>query len=232
MKSTYLSARLLAVAWSISFLGFPAVAQTNDGAVKTDIGSTDPQSVLKYSKEGHLALRDVEAARLAIFTGHLKTAADLIVQAKADINKASKGISAAIQPEGTDSDSSIKAPSESAPQDLAMIPVDGQLSVADDFVATPEKQAHIDKANENIKKGNHEQALEELHLGQIAIVYSRLWMPVVPAEKHLDQAADLMNQQKYYEANLALKAVGDSLTAESIALTGDPRNGDAAKATK
>lgn len=49
----------------------------------------------------------------------------------------------------------------------AFVPVDGQVVVADDFVLTPEKKAHVDKANEHIKKGEHKQALDELRLSGV-----------------------------------------------------------------
>ena len=121
------------------------------------------------------------------------------------------------------------AGTQGAPVKMAMIPVDGQLVVTDDFVPTSEKQAHIANANKNIKNGNHPAALKELHLGEIDIVYNRLWMPVALTYKHLDQAIKLINEQKYYEANLALKAIGDSLTIESIALAEKPKKARTAK---
>ncbi|MFY9828722.1 MAG: YfdX family protein [Rhodoplanes sp.] len=34
--------------------------------------------------------------------------------------------------------------------------------------------------------------------------------------KHLDQATQFMDGHKYYEANLALKAIGDSITVDSV----------------
>lgn len=232
MRKTYLRAQSLVLVLSASLFGLPAMAQTSGGATQSDNGKSEPLSVLKYSKEGHIALRDIEAARLAIFSSHLKTAADLIDQAKADLAKAAQDTGAADRPTGSNSASSANASSGSAPKQLAMVPVDGQLTVADDFVATPEKQQHIDNANKSLKSGNHEEALKELRLGEIAVVYNRLWMPVARAERHLDQATDLMNEQKYYEANLALKAIGDSLTVESIALTDTPKKTESSKTTQ
>ena len=48
-------------------------------------------------------------------------------------------------------------------------------------------------------------------------------MPLASTAKHLDQAIKLMNDHKYYEANLALKAVSDSITTDSVTLTEVPK---------
>ena len=102
------------------------------------------------------------------------------------------------------------------------VAIDGQLSLADDFVMTPEKKVHVDKANESFKKGDHTTGLQELRLGAIDVNYTRWWIPIAPAEAHLDQAIKLANESKYYEANLALKAVEDSVTLDSISFSDLP----------
>jgi hypothetical protein len=99
-----------------------------------------------------------------------------------------------------------------------MVPVDGELVLAEDFVPTPEKRARIDKANEHFRNGKAKEALEELRLGDIGVLYSRAWMPLASASKRLEQATKLMDDHKYYEANLALKAIGDSITTDSVIL--------------
>jgi hypothetical protein len=50
------------------------------------------------------------------------------------------------------------------------------------------------------------------------VMYTRAWMPLAAATKHLDQATLFMDDHKYYEANLALKAIGDSITVDSVAI--------------
>ncbi len=49
-------------------------------------------------------------------------------------------------------------------------------------------------------------------------MYTRAWMPLAAAAKHLDQAVKFMDAQKYYEANLSLKAIGDSIAVDSVAI--------------
>ncbi|MHB8884453.1 MAG: YfdX family protein [Methylovirgula sp.] len=213
----------MAFIFASSFCTLPVLAQTNGDTNAPDAKAKahpNSEAILKFSQDGNAALRDIEAARLAIFTSDPKIAIDLIKNAQAEIAKAEKAEA---------SMSTGAAGAQGAPAKMAMIPVDGQLVVTDDFVPTKEKQAHIANANKNIGNGDHKQALKELHLGEIEIIYNRLWMPVARAEKHLDQAVELIGEQKYYEANLALKAIGGSLTIESVALTEVPKKAQTAK---
>ncbi|HET9032284.1 MAG TPA: YfdX family protein, partial [Dokdonella sp.] len=99
----------------------------------------------------------------------------------------------------------------------------GQLMLADDFVMTPEKRAHIDKANAQLKSGDHDKAIDELKLAAIDVNYTRVWMPMEQSEKHLDKAIKLAKSGKYYEANLALKAIQDNLTVDSVSLDELPK---------
>jgi hypothetical protein len=94
----------------------------------------------------------------------------------------------------------------------------------------PEKKAHIDKANEHFMKGDHATGLEELKLAAIDVNYTRWWLPVAATETHLDQAMKLANENKYYEANLALKAIEDSVTMDSIGFGDLPTTNKPAKA--
>jgi hypothetical protein len=59
-------------------------------------------------------------------------------------------------------------------------------------------------------------------LGAIDVNYTRWWLPIAPTETHLDQAIKLADESKYYEANLALKAIEDSVTVDSISFSDLP----------
>lgn len=59
--------------------------------------------------------------------------------------------------------------------------VEGQVVLVDHFVMTPEKKAHISKANEHFKNGEQKQALDELRQGEIDVNYARQWIVIAPA---------------------------------------------------
>ena len=198
----------------------PAATTTAPAAVadaKADAKSeakSEALSIMRYSEDGGRAIREIGAARVAIFNGDTKLASELIIRAKASVAKAEQEAPTfKVQTEESGkagaANETVKAP---------MVPVDGDLVLAEDFVPTPDKRARIEKANEHFKNGNAKDALEELRLGDIAVMYTRAWMPLAPAAKHLDQAVKYMDAQKYYEANLSLKAIGDSITVDSVAI--------------
>ncbi len=195
----------------------PAAAADAKADAKTEAKSeakSEALSIMRYSEDGGRAIREIGAARVAIFNGDTKLASELITRAKASVAKAEQEAPTF----KVQNEESGKAGAANETVKAQMVPVDGDLVLAEDFVPTPDKRARIEKANEHFKNGNAKDALEELRLGDIAVMYTRAWMPLAGAAKHLDQAVKFMDAQKYYEANLSLKAIGDSITVDSVAI--------------
>ena len=89
------------------------------------------------------------------------------------------------------------------------------VTLADDFVLTPEKAAKIAKVNEHLKKGENKQALEILRDAGIYLNLTAVLLPLEPTTSAVEKAAKLMSEDKYYEANLALKAAEDGVLVDS-----------------
>ena len=223
MKKVPLTASALALMIS-SVLAYPALSQAAEGdktsttSTATPIDSRD-KDLRQFSQAGHTAMMNIGDARLAIFNGEPKMAIKLMESAKSSIAQADKDAPATGD---AMSGGKNKMGAMNTDSKLRSVPIDGQLALADDFVMTPEKKAHVDKANESFKKGDHATGLEELRLGAIDVNYTRWWLPIAPTESHLDQAIKLANESKYYEANLALKAIEDSVTMDSISFSDLP----------
>jgi len=204
-----------------SALAHPALAGTTAAtkppptSLATPIGGEKAKDIGEFSQAGHSAMMNIGDARLAIFDGDPKVAMKLMESAKRLLARADK-----------DAPSMGNPPANGT---ITSVPVDGQLALSDDFVMSPEKKAHIDKANESFKKGDHATGLEELRLGAIDVNYTRWWLPIAPTEAHLDQAIKLAGENKYYEANLALKAIEDSVTMDSISFSDLPATPKSAK---
>jgi hypothetical protein len=183
--------------------------------------TSDQHELRNFSESGHGAMRDIEDARFAIFDGDTKTALTLMQSAKSALARARSEAPAYARLES-------RAPSASGSTSNAAVvqrvPIDGQLVLADNFVMTPEKQEHINKADEHLKKGEHEKALEELRLGEVDVDYTQLLIPIAQSQEHLDRAITLANDGRYYEANLALKAIEDSVVAESVDFADLPKH--------
>jgi hypothetical protein len=174
---------------------------------------------MKFSEAGNSAMRDIRSARLAIFNGQPTAAIKLMEGAKTSIGQAEKEAPTFV----TTSTMMINGKAVekmSGKEEVNKVPFDGQLVLGDNFVMTPEKKTHIDKANEHLQKGEHTKAVEELRLGDIDVNFARELMPVAKADKGVDEAIKLATDGKYYEANLALKAIEDGVTIDSVNIFG------------
>ena len=216
-----LSALSLALLAGVMFSGISPVAAAGKTAknsvtdpVEIAAGKNSAEEALatRLSNEGYNAMREIKGARVAIFNNLPKLANKFIAEAAKNLEAAAKDDTKYATKTGT-------ADTGSAADKL--IPIDGGLFVVDNFTATPEKKAQIAKANEHLKKGNRKKAIETLRLASIDVAFQRVLMPVGRTIEHVKAATDLLNQKKYYEANLALKAAEEGLTVDTNALT-DP----------
>ena len=167
-------------------------------------------------------------ARLAIFNGDPKVAVKMMGKAKKALDAATKDESMFVADmktlAGNKAAHGTTSTSSSATPATTWIPIDGQISLADTYVATPEKTEHIAKANEHFKSGRAKEAVEELRLGEIDVTYSRVMMPLTATTKCLADAMQLADEHKYYEANLSLKAAEDGVIVDSVGLADVPQD--------
>ena len=203
-------------AWAVAPASNPQPARSN--AVQPAPGS---KAFVKFSESGNLALQDIRADRFAIFDGHTDAATKLMTNAKTEISKAESEAPQFATTTYTVVEGKMLS-SNSTTRDAVNVPVDGQSMVADDFVLSPEKKVHIDKADQHMKNGEKAQAIEELRLADIDVNYTRVWMPMASSERHINKAIELANDGKYYEANLALKSIADNLFVSSVDINGLP----------
>ncbi|MBP0616637.1 YfdX family protein [Jiella mangrovi] len=105
---------------------------------------------------------------------------------------------------------------------IAWLPIDGQMTVAEDFSASPEKAAAVKKANESLKKGNRKEALDTLKLAGISVEYTMVIAPLDKTQAQIKQASEDVADGKYYEANLALKKAEDAVRIDAVDVVGTP----------
>jgi len=168
---------------------------------------TDNRPFIRLSEEGSKAARNISMARVAIFDGQSQEAMKLVDQAKTTLATAAQDVDKL----------AIKKPdkADSGP----MIPIDAKLTMADDFTLTPERRKDLDKINEHLKKGETKEALNLLRPADVRLTLTTLFMPIDTTAKAVDQAAKLLAESKYYEANLALKKAEDGWVIDSQSFT-------------
>jgi len=181
----------------------PAKDQTTNEQTEKDF--------VKVSEDALTSIRDVHGARLAIINGRPD-------RARTFVDAAVMRIGAAVQHA-----EKFALDTKEPKADDSYVPFDASLTVLNAFEPTAEKEKHIAKANEHLHKGEKKDAIEELKLAEIDVAVTTSMIPVEFAKEHIDLAAKLVGERKYYEANLALKAVDDAVVVETFAIDAVPK---------
>lgn len=208
-------------------VGLPACSQKSDATVQQHSGGqtakpakADPMAqatanardaaAVKTVDEAYTALREARAARFAIFDGSTDAAKKLIDAAVANLNKAN-----------VDSNFAARKP-KNAKADEQYIPFDASMALSENFTPSPQNKAKVDEANGHIAKGNYQKARQTLKLANIDVMTSVAVVPAKATMTHLQDAQKLMTEGKYYEANLALKSIEDSILIDSYGVDAVP----------
>ncbi|MCW2310054.1 YfdX family protein [Rhodobium gokarnense] len=175
---------------------------------------TKDKKIIKTVDEAYRGVREVRAARLAIFNGTPDVATEFVDKAATDLKTAQSSMK----------DFAVATTKKAAEGD-AYLPFDSSLTLAEGFVPTADKAETVKKANEHLAKGDHKKAAEVLREGRIDVTVSAALIPAKASLDHVKDAVKLLGEKKYYEANLALKAVEDSVLVESYSIDGVPQQG-------
>ncbi|MGB1110124.1 MAG: YfdX family protein [Gammaproteobacteria bacterium] len=189
------------------------------------------QALIKVSRDANLSLRDVHKARFAIFNGQPEDARTYVDAALTRIGAAAD--------EAEQYAVEVKAPAA----DDRYVPFDSSLVLRDVFVpatqqaseqqakaaesgtqpTAPSQQAKASDETEQPASAapNADQGYR-VKLTEAGIAVSAGLIPVNYAKQHIAQAAKLVGEGKFYQANLALKAVDDSVLIETYALDETP----------
>lgn len=170
--------------------------------------------LIQVSDDAFSTMRNVGSARLAIFNGRPE-------QAQTFVDAAVTRSEASIKDAQKYALDARDSKSDSASEDL-YVPFDANLTVSETFALSEQNKEHVAKANEHLRKGEKKEALEDLKLGDVDTIVAAKLVPMKYAKEHIDEAAKLMGEGKYYEANLALKAVEDAVVVETFTLDSAP----------
>lgn len=210
----------------------PLRAAPQQAALPTAQQKDAANDLRKLSTDGANAFRDMHRARVAIFDADPAAAKKLIASAREALAKA-RTDSTAFQKAEAD----LKMPNglkkETAPvasQPVAWLPIDGQLTLDEDFVATPAKAAAVAEANKSLEKGNRAEALEKLRLADVKVMFAMAVAPLDKTVADIDQAAKLMDEGKYYEANALMKKAEEGVRYDVVLATAQPAKAEAPKA--
>jgi hypothetical protein len=130
-----------------------------------------------------------------------------------------------IKDAAADKNVSTQAPADNTQADqmktpIAWLPVDGSISINEDYSASPAKKAAVADANKSLKSGDRKGAIEKLKLADMNI---DITLAVLPLEQTIDdvhQAASMINDGKYYEASQKLRQAQARERLDATNITG------------
>jgi len=178
----------------------------------------------KLSQDGMEAIHDIGLARLAIFDGKTAKAKSFIKDSQTALGRAKTEdvvftkAEADLKP-GPGMTQTAPGVAKPSTTPVAWIPVNGQMALDEDYIATPEKAAGVAKANGQIKRGEKTAALDTLKLADIDVYFVEEVAPLEATISGVDKAAELVDSGHYYEANQALKSVEDGIRFDSDVLS-------------
>ncbi|MGD8345952.1 MAG: YfdX family protein [Lysobacterales bacterium] len=161
------------------------------------------QNQLKLSQDAMLSMRDVSEARFALFEGQVETA-------RTDVDAALTRINAAVQEAETYA-IDLKSPEK----DDWYVPFDTQITLLDAYKEQEKGKGGESHTAAKTAGASDEEALE---LTEVDFAVSSGLIPVKFARQQITEAAKLIETGDYYAANLALKAVGDAVIIQTVAI--------------
>ena len=191
------TAAMIAIAFALPALA--AQDNTPKTNQETPAQKTADQDFGKVSHDGDSAFRDVRAGRLAIFDGKTADAQKDIKMAAASLQKASSDESVYVKAEAD-----LKAPKGATQPAVASsgavkwLPIDGAMTIGEDYVDSAAKSAGIKKANAQLKSGDHAHAIETLKLAGVDVSFDEAVAPLQKTIDGVNQAEQLADSGKYF----------------------------------
>ncbi|QXX73544.1 YfdX family protein [Methylovirgula sp. HY1] len=197
----------------------------------------------KLSDAGARAFQDLTLTRVAIFKGRVadakKFASDadkqfdkaksdesIFTEAEANLKFASSKSTAGLKAAENQSYQGEEKPASSADQmktPIAWLPVNGAITINEDYTADPIKKAAVAAANKSLKSGDRKGALDRLRLAGLNMDITLAVVPLKRTIKNVRHAAELINDGKYYEGSQVLRRVQDSERFDAIDISGIPK---------
>lgn len=201
----------------------------------------------KVSADGAGAFMDLTLTRLAVFDGRIDAAKKYIDKAENALSKAKTDETRFLKAEANlNATKNTPTPQQNSsnnnqqsnnqqnannnqqnPSNNKMVewlPVDSSITIDEDFTASPEKKAAVADADKALSKGDRNAAIEKLKLSGVKIDVAVLALPLDDTIAKVKQAANMINDGKYYEASQLIKQVQDSTRSDVMDFEGMPIN--------
>ncbi len=191
----------------------------------------------KLSADGSRAFQDIGLTRLAIFDGRIDDAKKAIADSDSGFAKAKTDESVFTKAEAdlkmppNHAGAAAPNPAPQAPgtqagdmkTPIAWLPVDGTVSINEDYSVNPSKAAAVSDANKSLKAGDAQGAMSKLKLADVNMGVTLAVVPLNKTISDVHQAVGMINDGKYYEASQLLRQAQDGERFDVASISGTPQ---------
>lgn len=170
--------------------------------------------MLKTADEALTAVTRARAARLALFENDIEAAKGRLAEARAGFLDAEKKLSGLTIGDTEDPTNAAR-----------YLPFDMSMALTESFNATEENKQALEKAQGLMQTGSADDAIEVLRLASIDVNISVALLPIAEASEQLEKAQTFIDEGKYFDANVALKAMEDSIVVRTFSIDAIPQQG-------
>jgi hypothetical protein len=207
-KFVYVALTTLMAFTSIGHVGAAFADASKEHAYATQ------REMLRMSDEASAAVRNAHAARLALFNNETSLAKTEVDKAIASLAKAEATLNDKLIP-----DTSV---ADTKPMYL---PFDTNMALAETYSVTPEIRVVLDKATGLFQVGTPNEAIDVLREAGVEVKISTAMLPWETSQTHLTEAAKLIGESKFHEANVALKAFEEGVVVRTFGIHDIPAQG-------
>ncbi|KNG94596.1 YfdX family protein [Pseudaestuariivita atlantica] len=170
--------------------------------------------MLKTADHALVAITHARAARLALFDDDVETAKGRVAEARAEFIESEKELN------------DLTIGDTEAPEGaVRYLPFDMSMSLSETFEGTEVNKQALEKFYGLMQSGSPDDAVEVLRLAEIEVNVTAALLPITEASDLLLKAQTLIDEGKYFEANLALKAMEDAVIVRSFSIDAIPEQG-------
>ena len=180
--------------------------------------SNELASFQALSTQGQKAFMDISVARLELFQGQAKKAVEHVHDAQQALKRAQSDNTAFMKAASDLNAKDNTGKVDTSTKVTSWLPIWGDTVVQDSYMASPQKVKAVADANMKLKHGDAKGAAETLRLAGVDIDTAIALAPLKQTITDVDQAAQQLASDKYYEANLTLKKAQDEVRYTSTAV--------------
>lgn len=211
---TFARTSVLAAIMGTTILGaantaFAATAGTSEASYSVQ------DTMLKTSDEALAAITQIHKARLELFENKTDDAKATLEAARTDLMTAEATLGDKLMHDFTVSDSTDN-----------YLPFDMSMSLTEGFTQTDENKLALEKAYGLMQTAKPDEAVQVLKLAAIDVNVQAALLPYEGTLTSLDDAIGNIEDGKFFDANIALKSIEDSILVRTFGIDAIPQQGD------